>query len=187
MRAFFHPAVILLTSARTLDAFLTGLALSPLALLVRQYLFDDWQFLGFLFTLIMVDTGTGLLRSWRQRNVSSRAFSRIFLKVIIYLAMLVLSHIMTHFTVHGEQNVIFKWFDTFVYSVMMAREALSLLENLAAIEPTLIPKALLKRLALFAEDPDAGMRELKATATEAAAADAEPPAPAPEPTPATIS
>ncbi|MCA8831965.1 bacteriophage holin [Hymenobacter pini] len=153
MRAVFQTLVLAVTSPRMVETVTTGLVVSPWALLIRQYLFDDWQFLGFLMVLIVVDTITGVFRSWRQRQVSSRAFSRIFTKVLIYLALLVLAHVMTNFTVHGKVNVLFQWFDTFIYSAMMAREALSLLENLAGIEPTLIPKALLKRLAQFSEDP----------------------------------
>lgn len=160
MRTYFQSVLLVVTSPRMVESLTTGLALSPWALLIRQYIFDDWQFLGFLMVLIVVDTITGVLRSWRQQKVSSRAFSRIFTKVLIYLALLILAHVMANFTVHGKVNVLFQWFDTFIYSAMMAREALSLLENLAAIEPTLVPKVLLKRLAQFSEDPEAAARAL---------------------------
>ncbi|SHL26362.1 bacteriophage holin [Hymenobacter psychrotolerans] len=160
MRAVFHSVLLAMTSPRTTEVLTAALSASPWALLIRQYLFDDWEFAGFLFTLIVVDTATGVLRSWRQHKVSSRAFSRIFLKVLIYMVLLILAHVMTSFKVQGEENMVFKWFDTFIYCAMMAREALSVLENLAAIEPTLIPKALLKRLAQFSEDPQAAAAAL---------------------------
>ncbi|MDF7810749.1 bacteriophage holin [Hymenobacter sp. YC55] len=174
MRAFSQSFVLLITSPRSLDVLSTGFNLSPWALIVRTYLFDDWQFLGFLLTLIVVDTVTGVIRSWQRSQISSRGFSRFFTKVLVYLSLLVLAHVMTSFTIKGKVNVLFQWFDTFVYCVMMAREALSVLENLATMAPELVPKKLIKRLALFSEDPEAALPVI--------APEPEPqPAPVPEP------
>jgi toxin secretion/phage lysis holin len=170
MRALLNPLLLAVSAPRTQEVLHTALSASPWALLVRQYFFADWQFAGFLFTLILVDTATGVLRSWQKKQVSSRAFSRIFIKCLVYLLLLILAHVMTSFTIKGEVNVVFQWFDTFIYCAMMAREALSVLENLATVAPELVPKVLLKRLALFSEDPEAALRELKPAA-----------APAPEP------
>ncbi|WP_375435092.1 bacteriophage holin [uncultured Hymenobacter sp.] len=153
--------MLLVINPRMQEALATGLSLSPWVLLVRTYLFDDWQFLGFLLTLVVVDTVTGVLRGWQKRQVSSRAFSRFFVKLLVYLSLLILAHVMTSFTIKGEVNVFFQWFDTFVYCAMMARETLSVLENLATIAPEFVPKVLLKRLALFSEDPEAALRGIK--------------------------
>ncbi|WP_169515027.1 bacteriophage holin [Hymenobacter norwichensis] len=155
--------LLFLGGPRTMFVLVTARDASPWALLVRQYFFADWQFAGFLCTLIFVDTVTGVLRSWQKHQVSSRAFSRIFIKCLVYLLLLVLAHVMTSFTIKGKVNVVFQWFDTFIYCAMMAREALSVLENLAAVAPELVPKKLVKRLALFSEDPEAALGELKAT------------------------
>jgi len=180
MRTYLHSVLLATTGPRTLDILQAALTASPWALLIRQYLFDDWEFAGFLLTLLVVDTAIGVLRSWRSRQVSSRAFSRIFLKMLVYMALLVLAHVMTNFTVHGKVNVVFQWFDTFIYCAMMAREALSVLENLAAIEPSLVPKVLLKRLAQFSEDPEAAGKALSAPQLAPSITPMEPaPAPAP--------
>ena len=173
MRLLLQPLSVLLGNGRTLDVLGTAFSLSPWLLMVRTYLFDDWQFLGFLLTLVVVDTVTGVLRSWKAQQVSSRAFSRIFTKIMVYLSLLILAHVMTSFTIKGEVNVLFRWFDTFIYCAMMAREALSVLENLATVAPELVPKVLLKRLALFSEDPEAALRTLKSTAPAPAAEEEE--------------
>jgi toxin secretion/phage lysis holin len=181
MRALLQPVLLLVSGPRTVFVLNTALGASPWALLVRQYLFADWQFAGFLFTLILVDTITGVLRSWQKRQVSSRAFSRIFIKCLVYLLLLILAHVMTSFTIKGKVNVVFQWFDTFIYCAMMAREALSVLENLATVAPELVPKVLLKRLALFSEDPEAALRQLKPAPPAEVALPAAEPGPAPIP------
>ena len=119
---------------------------------VEKYLFNDWNFLAYLGVLIAVDTVFGVQHHWVQHTISSRAFSRLFTKVFIYMGLLVLTHVLTTFQVHGKPQVLFSWFDTFMYSCMMAREGLSILEHVAGIEPRLVPKALLKRLALISNE-----------------------------------
>jgi toxin secretion/phage lysis holin len=137
-----------LTSAKTLFSLGAALVLT----FVEKYLFNDWNFLAYLGVLIVVDTVFGVQHHWVQHTISSRAFSRLFTKCIIYMGLLVLTHVLTTFQVHGKPQVLFSWFDTFMYSCMMAREGLSILEHIAGIEPRLVPRALLKRLALISNE-----------------------------------
>lgn len=139
-------------SAKTVPSLTIGLALTPVLALIEKYLFDDWNFLASLGVLILVDTIFGVQHHWVLHSISSRAFSRLFTKCGIYLGLLVLTHVLTTFQVHGKPQVLFSWFDTFMYSCMMAREGLSILEHVAVIEPRLVPKALLKRLALISNE-----------------------------------
>lgn len=139
-------------SAKTLLSLRAAVVLTPLLVFVEKYLFNDWQFLGSLCVLIVVDTVFGVQHHWREHSISSRAFSRLFTKAGIYLGLLVLTHQLTTYQVHGKPQVLFSWFDTFMYSCMMAREGLSILEHIAGIEPRLVPRALLKRLALISDE-----------------------------------
>jgi phage-related holin len=139
-------------SAKTVPSLALGLVLTPVLALVEKYLFDDWNFLSSLGVLILVDTVFGVQHHWVLHTISSRAFSRLFTKCFIYLGLLVLTHVLTTFQVHGKPQVLFSWFDTFMYSCMMAREGLSILEHVAGIEPRLVPKALLKRLTLISNE-----------------------------------
>jgi phage-related holin len=139
-------------SGKTLPSLVVGVALTPALVFVEKYFFNDWSFLSSLGVLILVDTVFGVQHHWTKHTISSRAFSRLFTKCGIYLGLLVLTHVLTSFQVHGQPQVLFSWFDTFMYSCMMAREGLSILEHIAGIEPRLVPNALLKRLALISNE-----------------------------------
>ena len=137
---------------KTGTAVVLGTVLTPVLGLVEHYFFKDWTFLSSLGMLILVDTVFGVQHHWAARSIGSRGFSRLFKKVGIYLGLLVLTHQLTGYQVHGEVNGVFSsWFDKFMYACMMAREAVSILEHLAGLEPRLVPKLLLKRLALIAD------------------------------------
>ena len=141
-----------LLSGKTFPAVLLGAVLTPVLVFVEKYLFNDWNFLGSLGMLILVDTVFGVQHHWQAHTISSRAFSRLFTKAGIYLGLLVLTHHLTGYQVQGEVNGVFSsWFAKFMYACMMAREALSILEHIKELEPRLVPKVLLKRLALFSE------------------------------------
>lgn len=139
-------------STKTLLSLPVGVVLTPVLVFIERYLFNDWNFLGSLGVLIVVDTVFGVQHHWVKHTISSRAFSRLFTKCGIYVGLLVLTHVLTTFQVHGKPQVLFAWFDTFMYSCMMAREGLSILEHVAIIEPRLVPKALLKRLAVISDE-----------------------------------
>ena len=168
----------LLATSKWLQSATLGVVLMPLLAIVQKYIFADWEFLRFLCVLIIVDTVLGVQRRWAAHAISSRGFSRLFKKSGIYLALLVLTHVLSSFTVHGEVNLFFKWFDTFMYSCMMAREALSILEHAALLEPRLVPKALLKRLALVSEEGiEAALTAMPSTQLSTAPLSTAPPAP----------
>jgi phage-related holin len=153
MRLFTTWLVNLLTlSAKTEFSVRLAVVLTSVLPFIERNLFSDWHFLGSLCVLIMVDTVFGVQRNWVTHSISSRAFSRLFTKASIYLGLLVLTHQLTTYQVHGVVNGVFGWFDTFMYSCMMAREAVSILEHVACIEPRLVPKGLLKRLALISDE-----------------------------------
>jgi phage-related holin len=145
-------ALVAFLSGKTAPAVVVGVALTPVLAIIEKYLFNDWNFLSSLGVLILVDTVFGVQHHWVQHSISSRSFSRLFTKCGIYLGLLVLTHVLTTYQVQGKPQVLFAWFDTFMYSCMMAREGLSILEHVAGIEPRLVPNALLKRLALISNE-----------------------------------
>ncbi len=156
MRLLLHLLSAAL-SGKTVSALLMDLVLTPVLVFTERYLFKAWNFLGSLGMLILVDTVFGVQYHWQRRSISSRAFSRLFTKAGIYLGLLVLTHHLTGYQMQGEVNGVFSaWFAKFMYAAMMAREALSILEHVRELEPRLVPKLLLKRLALLSEgEPDA--------------------------------
>ena len=117
-----------------------------IAQVIDKYVFQDWQFVISLVIIITVDTFLGVYGSWKQGRFSSKGFSKFFEKVVIYFAVLILTHVMGTFKIDGEVNTLFSWFDHFTYSAIMIREAISILENVGRIRPDLVPTGLLKKL-----------------------------------------
>lgn len=127
------------------------LAFSGVTLLnfVERYIFSDWQFLIFLLVLIGMDTTLGVYRSWQKKSLSSQDFSRLFAKLVLYLLLLVLTHVLVSFTISGAQNVLFGWFSSVAYAGIMIRESLSIMENITAINPNILPGWVMDRLKGF--------------------------------------
>lgn len=128
------------------------LALSVLGflkLVVEKYLFNDWQFLGALFVLIVLDTLLGIWKNLKTKSLSSRGFAGFFEKMALYASFLIVTHVLITFTVEGQSIVVFAWIDNVFYSAIMVREAISILENIGAIKPDLIPSWILAYLKKF--------------------------------------
>lgn len=139
-----------------------GFWLSFALLVVKRYIFDDWQFFGFLCTLIMVQAGGAafarLLNRFRGRpNPKTSLFMEILIKIYIYFSVLIMTHVLISFTVRGKVNVIFQWFDTFAYSVIVAHEALSIFKVIDSIDPRLLPPILRRPLDKVLKDGPAAI------------------------------
>jgi phage-related holin len=128
-----------------------SIPLSFITQLFETYVFDDWQFFASLSVLVALDTLTGIVVHFRKKDLSSSAFARLFTKVLIYACVLILTHSLKQFTVDGQTNVVFSWIDSVMYSAIMAREAISILENIGEIQPGIVPKWILVRLKKFDE------------------------------------
>ncbi|TXH13667.1 MAG: hypothetical protein E6R03_10915 [Hyphomicrobiaceae bacterium] len=76
---------------------------------------------------------------------------RVLEKVLLYASVLILSHVLTRFTIAGAVSGLFNWFDDLLLAGIMVREGLSILENIAEIKPDLLPTWLMKRFKRFDE------------------------------------
>jgi len=126
-----------------------SLTLTPIIAFLETFIFDDWEFVQFLAILVAGDTILGFIRSFKFHQVSSKGFGQIILKLLSYMSLLILAHVLTHYKVQGSPSYLFLWFDDMVYAVIIVREAISILENMASIYPQCIPDWLLKRLKEF--------------------------------------
>lgn len=126
-----------------------GWFFAPFAQWFKEYVFDDFEFLKFLFVICSVDTALGFFKAVRMKSVSSRGFAMVFNKVIIYSAALICSHVLVNFTVHDKTYTVFSWVDTVIFSAIIVREAVSIFENIALIDPTFVNGRLLKYLKDF--------------------------------------
>lgn len=113
---------------------------------VETYVFADWQFLNFLVVLTAVDTALLIYQHTQVRSFGFKTVGQIVLKCALYACFLVLAHILSHFTIEGEKNEFFGWFNKLAYSALIVRESISVLEKMSVIYPDLLPNWILKRL-----------------------------------------
>ncbi len=131
---------------KNLVQFLLSAVLMPIIALVQTYVFADWEFMKFLLVLVAIDTALSFYQHYQSHSINSKRFALIIPKLIGYFILLILSHVIVHFTVEGEQNSLFGWFETFCYSAIIVRESLSILEHFSLLFPSIVPKTILKRL-----------------------------------------
>jgi phage-related holin len=120
--------------------------------LFAKYVFNDWQFFGFLFVLIVLDTILAMMKVVRAqgwRGLSFKEANGFLVKCFLYFSVLVMAHSMGNFTVHGEPFTAFTWVDYFLYSYMIAKEALSVAKNVNSIKPDWVPAWVIDRLNKF--------------------------------------
>lgn len=132
---------------------------SVLKFYFEKYLFNDWDFLGFLMIIIAIDTIFGLWKYYALKQLSSKGFSQFFSKCFIYLGVLILTHVLMNFTIKSKTNVLFSWLDSIIYSAIIVREAISILENITAINPNILPTYILKRFKQF--DDSGNLKDIK--------------------------
>lgn len=126
-----------------------GWTVAPVTEFFGTYVYNDWQFVTFLFILVIIDTLLGIVAAWNNRTFSAKGFGKFIQKVLIYSSFLVVTHVLTHFTIEGKQNTLFTWIDSVCYSSIVVRECISIFENMALINPKLMPTWLLKRFKYF--------------------------------------
>lgn len=122
---------------------------SILSRIFEQYIFGDWEFVKWLVVLMTIDTLLGFIKHWLQHDISSKAWSMIAKKIIIYSSVLILSHVMSNFRIAGELVNNFLWFRYFACSALIVREALSIIENVEEICPGFFPKSIITKLKGF--------------------------------------
>lgn len=123
--------------------------LTPVIQFIETYVFSDWQFIMFLIILVAGDTVLGLMKAWKHCEIQSKGFGQVLYKLFAYCSVLIVTHVLTHYKVHGNESLIFLWFDDFAYGAIVLRESISILENISIIYPGIVPNLILKRLKNF--------------------------------------
>lgn len=149
----FIAAVFSRVSSVNIDSLSAagGLVGAPLIVFVERYVFDDWYFAAMLALIIAFDTGLGVYNAWQRKQVSSKAFGRLFKKLLIYVGLLVCTHAAAHLEANGKPVTLLSWLDGAVYAAFLVREFLSILEKAGALGVA-VPAWLLKRLRDFDEN-----------------------------------
>ena len=103
---------------------------------INKYIFSDWNFIGFLLVMVILDTLTGIIRAYKLRNVFSMQLRGLFRKIIEYGIALIVTHVLCSYQGEGSQSTFVQYvipsFDSFMKFLILAAEALSINENLKA-------------------------------------------------------
>jgi MFS superfamily sulfate permease-like transporter len=139
--------------------FFIGLLGAPLVRFFERYIFSEWDFLGFLGVLIIVDTLTGMLKGLKYNTFSSDTFGSLFQKLFIYALCLVTIHAITTYVNQTAEKVHFEIlksialnFDHMLYFSILFRELWSINENINALGYVFLPKFVLKHMKNFDEN-----------------------------------
>lgn len=117
--------------------------------LVEVHLFNDWQVLIALLILVHLDTVLGFLNAVKSKQVSSKAFSKYFEKLVLYFSALVVIHVLYNLPSMAAIRPILGGFKATAQSLIVVREGISVLELIGAIRPGLINPNILGYLKKF--------------------------------------
>jgi len=131
---------------------LLSVGLMPILTWLEKYVFSDWEYMMFLIILMVLDTLLGVYKHAKLRTISSSAWSKVIDKMVSYFSLLIIVHVMSHFTIDGEEIVVLNWVKYLAYSSLIVKESISVIENVGAISPKFVPKNLLKKLKEFDKD-----------------------------------
>lgn len=123
----------------------------PLTIMVdlSRYLYQDWEFAKWIGIAVLIDTILGVIKHLVHKDASSESFFTKFgKKIAIYILLLILSNVLTNYTVHGSIVGATQWIGTYLCVFMMVRECFSCVENIQAIYP-ILPASFVKRLKDF--------------------------------------
>lgn len=116
-----------------------------------QYLVQDWEFAKWIAVLVGVDTILGIGKHLMHKDASSEDFwSGFAKKIFVYMVLMILSNVLSNYTVGGEAVGATGWMSKYLCVFMVVREAISILENTNAIYP-ILPTRLLKKFKDFSD------------------------------------
>jgi phage-related holin len=126
---------------------LLGTIYAPVIILVEKYLLKDYHLLLNLFILVIIDTVLGVLYAYKQNRVSSTGFSQVITKLLVYILLMIAvnqSHLNT-----GDFGLVLQWLDGVVYSTIVIRELLSIIEKSTLMGYIKLPDYVKEKLEKF--------------------------------------
>lgn len=129
-------------------AFTLGIFYAPVVVLVEKYLLQDYHLLLNLFIIVFIDTILGVLYAYKQNCVSSTGFSKVITKLLVYILLLIAVN-QGHLNVNNAIGELLKWLDGVVYSTIIIRELLSIIEKATLMGYIKLPESVKQKLEKF--------------------------------------
>lgn len=134
-----------------LSTIILAISFDWLKLAIKEYIWDDYKYVGFLAVIILVDTITGVMASrWgRKEPITSKKMQGMIIKIILYVCYLISIHVALNFKIDGEVAKVFDFLKTILYTYPIVRELLSIDENMDVLGYSIFPKVLREKLRDF--------------------------------------
>lgn len=113
------------------------LQINPISDFVGQYLFSDFQYLKWLVISMVLDLLTGIAKVVKKEGwkaVTSKGLRDTVVKCVQYGAFVVITHVLTHFQIGGEQQMgNMEWLTKLAFEFIILIEIKSVYENIVAV------------------------------------------------------
>ncbi len=129
--------------------FVGGIYAAIKAYLLRDQLISPQLTFG-LLELVLIDTVLGVWKHFKAKTISSSGFGSFVTKIIIYWLFVRAADQLAHIKVSEFASL--DWTGDLLISGLLIRESISILENMEAIRPGIIPNWITKRLKDFEDD-----------------------------------
>ena len=129
MDSIFSRSFAILASPKSQDAATAGVFLAPVVGALERFIFGDITFLWFLLLLVSIDTVLGFRVAWREKRVSSVAFSRVLDKLLVYLALMAAAFAVSKLGGTGTESLLFFGIRWLILSYISVREFISIAEK----------------------------------------------------------
>jgi toxin secretion/phage lysis holin len=99
---------------------------------------NNFEILGIVYLLILIDTITGVWYAIKAKEISSRGFYRVAIKCLVYFMMIIVSRLV-------DKTTPIIYASTLMDSFLVLTEAISILENISKLGfpvPTTLVKLL---------------------------------------------
>lgn len=121
---------------------------------IERYIFSDWPFLIWLLVLIVLDTFLGLGNAFIRWEINPKKFGGILVKGVVYGSVLIFGHVFENVEISGNTIPGGVYLKMTLYVGVVVVEGISIIRNLGKINPSLVPKFILKRMEGFNETGD---------------------------------
>lgn len=119
--------------------------------ILKDINFQDWAFVRAIFILAVIDTILALAYHIQKGSVSSKGWGKAGIKLLVYMLLIAATHFVTNTMIDGAKNPITEWINNVVYSFMLVREFISILEK-AGMLGVVVPAWILARLNGFTQE-----------------------------------
>lgn len=123
--------------------------LGSLFSLIDAYLATESKLFINIFVLVAIDTIMGVIVAYNLKVVSSTKFSKVITKLLVYVLLIIAVNQGHINNPNDGLRVMMQWFDNVVYSTILIREILSILEKATKLKFIKLPAKLMERLEQF--------------------------------------